>query len=169
MRTLTLKRGDIAAWSDTTPFVLPEDFDFEILGMTTTNGEYVVTARQDGRIRQAKVTGTCKIPSSVLHAGELEISVALYLKGQKVTEWIADPITIVEESGEVSAMPAITALRAEVQALADKLTAAEEELEQTKQAAESQITALTAELCETEKELSRRMDLIEGGYDPLKV
>ena len=34
MRTLTLKCGDIAAWSDTTPFVLPEDFDFEILGMT---------------------------------------------------------------------------------------------------------------------------------------
>lgn len=169
MRTLTLTRGDIAVWSDTTPFVLPEDFDFEVIGMTTINGEYIVTAKQNDEIRQAKVTGIIKIPSSFLHAGELEISVAFYLKGVKVTEWIADPITIVEESGEVSAMPAITALRAEVQALADKLTAAEEELEQTKQAAESQITALTAELRETEKELSRRMDLIEGGYDPLKV
>ena len=169
MRTLTLKRGDIAAWSDTTTFVLPEDFDFEILGMTTTNGEYIVTARQNDEKRQAKVTGICKIPSSVLHAVELEISVALYLKGQKVTEWIADPVTIVEECGEVSAMPAITALRAEVQTLTDKLTAAEEELEKTKQAAESRITALTEELRETKKELSRRMKLIEGGYDPLKV
>ena len=169
MRTLTLKRGDIAVWSDKLPFVLPGDFEFTIDGMTTANGEYVVTARQDGRIWQTKVTGMCKIPSSVSHAGELEISVALYLKGQKVTEWIADPITIVEESGEVSAMPAITALRAEVQALADKLTSVEEELETYKQAAESRITALSGQAEEVRKELTRRMDLIEGGYDPLKV
>ena len=54
MRTLTLRRNDIAVWSDTTPFVLPEDFDFEVLGMTTTNGEYIVTAKQDGEKRQAK-------------------------------------------------------------------------------------------------------------------
>lgn len=169
MRTLTLKRGDIAVWSDTTPFVLPEDFDFEIIGMTTINGEYIVTAKQSDEIRRAKVTGTIKIPSSFLHAGELEISVALYLKGVKVTEWIADPITIVEESGEVSAMPAITALRAEVQALADKLTSVEEELEIYKQAVESRITALSGQAEEVRKELTRRMDLIEGGYDPLKV
>lgn len=169
MRTLTLKRNNIAAWSDTTPFVLPEDFDFEILGMTTTNGEYIVTAKQSGKKRQAKVTGTCKIPSSVLHAGELEISVALYLKGQKVTEWIADPITIVEECGEVSAMPAITALRAEIEAVSCKLDALDKMLEEQKNALEGKITALTEELRETKKELSRRMKLIEGGYDPLKV
>lgn len=169
MRTLTLKRNDIAAWSDTTPFVLPEDFDFEILGMTTTNGEYIVTAKQNDEKRQAKVTGQCKIPASVLHAGELEISVALYLKGQKVTEWIADPVTIVEECGEVSAMPAIIALRAEIEAVSRKLDALDKMLDEQKNALEGKITALTEELRETKKELSRRMKLIEGGYDPLKV
>lgn len=169
MRTLTLKRNNIAAWSDTTPFVLPEDFDFEILGMTTTNGEYIVTAKLNDEKRQAKVTGICKIPSSVLHAGELEISVALYLKGQKVTEWIAEPVTIVEECGEVSAMPAITALRAEIEAVSRKLDALDKILEEQKNALEGKITALTEELRETKKELSRRMKLIEGGYDPLKV
>lgn len=169
MRTLTLRRNDIAVWSDTTPFVLPEDFDFEILGMTTANGEYIVTAKQNDEKRQAKVTGTCKIPSFVLHAGELEISVALYLKGQKVTEWIADPITIVEESGEVSAMPAITALRAEIEAVSRKLDALDKILEEQKNVIEGKITALSEELRETKKELSRRIKLIEGGFDPLKV
>ena len=169
MRTLTLKRNDIAAWSDTTPFVLPEDFDFEILGMTTIYGEYIVTARQDGRMQQEKTTGQCKIPSFMLHAGELEISVALYLKGQKVTEWIAEPVTIVEECGEVSAMPAIIALRAEIEAVSRKLDALDKMLEEQKNAIEGRITALSEELRETKKELSRRMKLIEGGYDPLKV
>lgn len=50
MRTLTLRRNDIAAWSDTTPFVLPEffsttpnginDSDFTILGGKEEDVDY---------------------------------------------------------------------------------------------------------------------------------
>lgn len=169
MRTLTLKRNNIAAWSDTTPFVLPEDFAFEVVGATVKNGEYIVTATLNGVKWHEKIADTVVIPQSFLQAGELEIVVALYFKGQKIAEYVADPLTIVEECGEVSAMPAITALRAEIEAVSDKLDALDKMLEEQKNAIEGKITALTEELRETKKELSRRMKLIEGGYDPLKV
>lgn len=169
MRTLTLKRGDIAVWSDKLPFVLPGDLEFDVRRPMSLNGEYVVTAKQGDRKWQTKTVLYVKVPREFLRAGELEITVALYLKGQKITEYVADPLMMVQEAGELTAMPVISSLRAEVQALADKLTSVEEELETYKQAAESRITALSGQAEEVRKELTRRMDLIEGGYDPLKV
>lgn len=168
MRTLTLKRGGLTSWDDGSPFSLPDDLEV-MLDDTADNGEYVIAVELNGKKAQYKTHGSFIIPYDFLAPGTLEMTVVWRYKGVDMAKYRVEPLIICEEAETLEAMPVITALNAEIAALRDELTSLKETLDEHKQRAQTEIQELASGLTTVKSELTRRMDLIEGGYDPLQV
>lgn len=176
MQTLTLRYGGLSRWSDTTKIVMPDDFTFAVDGMTTTNAEYVAVAKLNGVEQKYKITGEVTIPRDFLSAGKLEIVIGVYLDGERILEFVAEPIYIVEELGELSALPEITALEEQISAAENALSEYKARMQTQLQEIASAITTLNTNLqtLQTEisgvrSELERHEALEKNDYDPLRV
>ena len=127
MKTIKLNNyHGIGRYDDVSPFIIDEDLRIKIDGLSVTNGEYHIIAKCNGRQTSQRIEGVATIPKSFLSAGELYISVALYIKGNKVKEFACEPLTLKEVEGEMLAEPMIEALKAEIATLNQELATTKE-------------------------------------------
>lgn len=171
MRTLTLKRGGLTSWDDGSPFVLPGDLEVTLAGDVKENGEYVTVVSGNGGKYTYKGTNIT-IPSEILVPGTLELTVTWLYKGVEMMRYRVDELLITEADGQLSATPEMTAVNTEITALTARIAALEESLARVQKEAQELGTGVTSAMQYTDTvkaELTRRMDLIEGEYDPLRV
>lgn len=159
MKQITLKKGGLARWNDSSPFILTEDFCCRVDGMTAVNGNYYAVVENAGKKYKFTLTdGTFTINKDLLAVGTLNVSVLYYLKGALQTEYIAEPLVIKDVDGTLSAEPVITDLQRQINKLTAEMTEYRTRVQKEMQ-----------ELANIIFELKRRIELVEADYDILKV
>lgn len=169
MRTLTLRYSDLSRWDDYSSIVMPDDFTFKVNGMDTVNTEYVAIMRVNGIEHKYKITDTVTIPCEDLSAGKLELSIGVYLDGNRICEYIAEPLYVTEELGELTLLPAITEIENKISDIENKLSEYESRVQNEIQEIACQITAITNKLNSLQTDFSRHVELEKNDYDPLRV
>lgn len=173
-RTITLKRGGLSIWDDGSPLSLPDDLMITYEG-TSDNGEYITKAVCNGNKTTYKGT-SITIPREALSAGRLELTVTWRYKGTDMTRFRIEPLIISEDAGELTSAPEITALTTEIAALKTQINELMETVKNVEKRTQNEmqelakgITAVQRYAESVKNDITRRIDVIEGGYDPLKV
>lgn len=173
-RTITLKRGGLSIWDDGSPLSLPDDLMITYVG-TSDNGEYITKAVCNGNKTTYKGT-SITIPREALSAGVLELTVTWRYKGVDMARYRIEPLVISEEVEALTCTPEISALNAEITALQTQISEIKESIESLQKRTQNEMQELAKGItaaqryAETVKnDITRRIDVIEGGYDPLKV
>lgn len=159
IKQITLKKGGLARWNDSSPFILTEDFCCRIDGITAVNGNYYAVVENAGnKYKFALTDGTFTISKDWLAVGILNVSVLYYLKGALQTEYTAEPLVIKDVDGALSAEPVITDLQRQINKLNAEMTEYRTRVQKEMQ-----------ELAKVIADLRRRVELMEADYDILKV
>lgn len=129
MKNITLKTYGVGVYDDPAPFVLDEDLTLVFSGCNVANGEYAAVVKCNGWQETVKLTDNAvNVPFDELSAGELYVTVVLFLHGKRVTEWTVEPLTLTPVTVGFDAAPTVAALKAENTSLQQALTAYRQEL-----------------------------------------
>lgn len=169
MRTLTLRYSDLSRWDDYSSIVMPDDFTFKVNGMDTVNTEYVAIMRVNGIEHKYKITDTVTIPCEDLSAGKLELSIGVYLDGNRIREYIAEPLYVTEELGELTLLPAITEIENKLSEYKARMQTQLQEIASAITTLNTNLQMLKVEISAVRSELERHEALEANDYDPLRI
>lgn len=166
-KTITIKPGRIGRYDDVSPFIIAEDLRLEFGGLNATNGDYYVDVKLNNKERKFKLNreNSVTLEQEFFETGELNVSVLYYLRGEKLAEYVVEPLAVKEVTADLTAEPVIAALTAQIGRLGEDNKELKQTLINETKRLQDEINAL-AELV---AQLTTRVDLIEGGYDPLQV
>lgn len=166
-KRITVKSGRIGRYDDVSPFIIAEDLRLEFSGLNAINGDYYADVKLNNKERKFKLNceNAVTLEREFFGAGELNVSVLYYLRGEKIAEYVIEPLAIKEITSDLTAEPVIAAMTEQIERLGEE----NEELKQTftneNKRLQYNINALAALVAQ----LTKRVDLIEGGYDPLQI
>lgn len=162
---ITLKRGMLGRYDDVSPFIIAEDLKLNFTELAA-NGYYCVVVSLNGKTQRYKMTGlSVTIPQDWLEPGSLNVSVQFYLKGTKLEEYTVEPLLLKAAETDLTAEPVIKALETRIDELVESLAEAKKEAEDANSRHQTEMQELAKQLTA----LQTKIELIEGGYDPLQV
>ncbi len=158
-RLITLKPYGVGRYADVSPFIIDEDLHITFEGMDAANGIYHAALTCGVLHLSAKIVNhMITIPKESLSAGELNITVMLYLRGEKLKEWVIEPLLLKDVEPTLTAEPEVSVLGEELKTLKATMIAETEELK-------TELARMREEL----DNVKTKIQLLEQGYDPLRV
>lgn len=166
-KTITIKPGRMGRYDDVSPFIIAEELRLEFDGLIAANGDYCVEVKLNAKERSFKLNSekAVTLEQDFFEAGELNVSVLYYLRGEKLAEYVIEPLAVKETTTDLSAVPVISALTAQLELFGKESEELKQTLTEENKRLQDEISGLAALVAE----LTKRVDLIEGGYDPLQV
>lgn len=154
MRTITLKHGK-GRYTDTCPFVIAEDLEISLDGIDAANAEIVTKVANNGWTESYSAKNFV-IAKDKLTAGELNMSVGIYLHGELISSFIVEPLII--RDADLNVEPFTALITRQLQELSDALNEYKARAQKEMQELATVITSLKNEV-----------ELIKAGYDPLEI
>lgn len=93
-----------------TPITISEDLQITIQDKPKKDGDYIAVVSCNGKRMQEKINDGITIPKDFLSAGRLNIVISYYLNGEKLHEWVVEPLRLKGSSIGLSADTEIFAL-----------------------------------------------------------
>lgn len=158
-RLITLKPYGVGRYADVSPFIIDEDLHITFEGMDAANGIYHAALTCGVLHSSAKIVNhMLTIPKESLSAGELNITVMLYLRGEKLKEWVIEPLLLKNVDPTLTAEPEVAEIRHRLA-----------ELQETYGNELAELRAELATVRASLEEAKTKIQLLEQGYDPLRV
>lgn len=117
MKTIKLKSNGLGRYDDVSPFLVTDnrlEIKVELPGY---NGEFYLITENNGKTEKRLVPRDGTVTIEGLTAGELNTAVKHYLKGALIREYKVEPLLLKEADGNLSALPELAELKAELNGL----------------------------------------------------
>lgn len=154
MRIITLKHGK-GRYTDTCPFVVAEDLEISLDGIDAANAEIVTKVANNGWTESYSGKNFV-IAKDKLTAGELNMSVGIYLHGELISSFIVEPLII--RDADLNVEPFTALITRQLQKLSDALNEYKARAQKEMQELAIAITNLQTEI-----------EIIKAGADPLAI
>lgn len=142
MRLIKLKSNGLGRYDDVSPFLVTDnrlEIKVELPGY---NGEFYLITEINGRTEKRLLPRDGTVTLENLTAGELNASVKHYLKGALIREYKVEPLLLKEADGNLSALPELAELKAELNGLERQYAALSADFGKYKEETNAQIEKL---------------------------
>lgn len=154
MRTITLKHGK-GRYCDDRPFVISDDLEIRLDGIDATNVQVAVRVKNNAYSETFNAT-SFTVPRDRLSAGELDMEVGVYLRGELISTFRVEPLIL--RDADLHAEPFTPAVQAKLDELGQRL---DDYIKRAQTQMQELATAITS--------LKNEVELIKAGYDPLEI
>lgn len=138
MKVIKLKSNGLGRYDDVSPFLVTDNRLEIKVELPSFNGEFYLITENNGKTEKRLLPRDGTVAIERLTAGELNASVKHYLKGALIREYKVEPLLLKEADGNLSALPELAELKAELNGLERQYAALSEDLSKYKEETNAQ-------------------------------